>query len=200
MRQPVPFIGEELIHRREGETGTSPRRNFIDEILSTNSEASSWDDVVSNWPSRAPGTAKPATTKSPNARIRKPVPSATPLKATVDLKPHMAWIPINNGQGLRISISGRMDLRLREEWKRLLEKTAADAIGQFEFNLTQTPELSLTGLGMLLLFKEQQQTQRQNIKLCHCNPQIRELLQWTGMEKHFVVQGQTAQEDLKQGS
>jgi len=103
-------------------------------------------------------------------------------------KPHIDWIPINNGHCLRVNISGKLDLQLRSEWQRFIRETSANPIRQFEFNFTQTPELSLAGLGFLLLFKEQKKSQRQDIKLCHCNRHIWELLQWTGMDKHFLIQ------------
>jgi anti-anti-sigma regulatory factor len=71
----------------------------------------------------------------------------------------------------------------------LLAETDANGIGQFEFNLTQAPNLSLTGLGMLLLFKERKGAERGDIKLCHCNKNVWDLLQWSGMDKYFTIQG-----------
>lgn len=106
-------------------------------------------------------------------------------------KAHIDWKPINNGHCLRINIDGKLDVQMRKEWQRFMRATAASDVGQFEFNLTHTPELSLTGLGMLLHFKDQKHSQRQDIKLSHCNRQIRELLQWTGMDKFFLIQAKT---------
>jgi len=99
------------------------------------------------------------------------------------------WRPINNGHSLRINICGNLDHNLRAEWRRLLAETDANGIGQFEFNLTQAPNLSLTGLGMLLLFKERKGAERGDIKLCHCNKNVWDLLQWSGMDKYFTIQG-----------
>ena len=98
---------------------------------------------------------------------------------------------------MRINISGTIDQALRREWLRLLRETASKDVDQFEFNLTRTPALNMTGLGMLLLFKEQKRSQRQNITLCHCNRQVWELLQWTGMDRYFVIQGATLEEKVK---
>src|SRR5690606_10532300 len=99
--------------------------------------------------------------------------------------------------GLRINISGTIDQELRREWLRLLRETASKEIDQFEFNLTRTPALSLTSLSMLLLFREQKRSQRQNITLCHCNRQVWEMLQWTGMDRYLVIQGATLEEKTK---
>lgn len=98
------------------------------------------------------------------------------------------WLPINSGHGLRINISGNLDLSLRQEWRRLLEETERSGVGQFEFNLTEAPSLSLTGLAMLLLFKEQKKSERGDIKLCHCNRDVWQMLQWTGMDRYFTIQ------------
>jgi anti-anti-sigma factor len=105
------------------------------------------------------------------------------------------WLPINSGHGLRINICGTLDQNLRREWRQLLEETAASNVGQFEFNLTETPNLTLTGLGMLLMFREQRGSGRGDIKLCHCNRDVWQLLQWTGMDKYFTVQGIPGSDD-----
>ena len=103
--------------------------------------------------------------------------------ATID------WLPINSGHGLRINISGSLDQSMHNEWRRLIAETEANGVGQFEFNLTDAPNLTLTGLGMLLHFKEQKGSERGDIKLCHCNKEVWQMLQWTGMDKYFTIQG-----------
>lgn len=175
MRQSVPFIGEDLIVRGDTKNDGKHPGKLIAGVLDKDTNSSSWDEIVPNWPTRAAASAR--------ASVSKPSPTkkSAPVQAQID------WKPIRNGHCLRINISGKLDLELRKEWQRLLRETAASSAGQFEFNLTRTPELSLTGLGMLLLFKDQKKSQRQDIKLSDCNRQIFELLQWTGMDKYFVI-------------
>ena len=102
--------------------------------------------------------------------------------------PSLEWVLINNGRGLRINVSGNIDHSMRTEWRRLLEETESNGAGEFEFNLSHSPALSLTGLGMLLLFKERKGSVREAIKLCNCNKDVAQLLRWTGMDKYFVIQ------------
>lgn len=192
MRPSVPFIGEEIIlrddlHQREDST----HGQMIDEVLSTAAETSSWEDSV-------PAASPASPSKGHAAAVTKGAANARSVhKSAADARPHIDWIPINNGHGLRINISGTIDQTLRREWLRLLRETASKNVDQFEFNLTRTPTLNMTGLGMLLLFREQKRSQRQNITLCHCNRQVWELLQWTGMDRYFVIQGATLEEKVK---
>jgi anti-anti-sigma factor len=205
MRRSVPFIGEERMERADDEQANAKkaRGRVIDEIVSSSADHSSWEDVVapSYWPSRP----EPKKRSRPGISV----PKSTPAKA----KPHFApaakytqpnsikktirsaymggsidWVPINNGHALRINISGNLDQNLRDEWRRLLDETANSSVGQFEFNMTQAPALTLTGLGMLLLFKEQKRSERGDIKLSHCNKDVWKMLQWTGMDQYFTIQ------------
>jgi anti-anti-sigma factor len=110
-----------------------------------------------------------------------------PNGLTLSDAPGLDWIPINNGRGLRVNIHGCIGHDLRKEWNQLLNHTAEANVHEFEFNLTDTPALSLTGLGMLLLFKERKGSACDNIKLCNCNKEIERLLRWTGMDKYFAI-------------
>ena len=102
--------------------------------------------------------------------------------------PSLEWVLINHGRGMRINVSGSIDHSMRTEWRRLLDETESNGAGEFEFNLSHSPALSLTGLGMLLLFKERKGSVREAIKLCNCNKDVAQLLRWTGMEKYFVIE------------
>lgn len=208
MRRKVPFQGEEHITRANDEEAKAKkaRGHLIDDVVSTQRQPSSWDDVVySDYPDpmgapprvARPHAAVPKTTRPKTVPV---TPGPTLKKAVIDANMNAAktavlngatidWLPVNNGHSLRINICGNLDQNLRSEWRRLLEETEANGIGQFEFNLTQAPTLTLTGLGMLLLFKEQKGSERGDIKLCNCNKDVWQMLQWTGMDKYFTIQG-----------
>jgi anti-anti-sigma regulatory factor len=208
MRNTVPFIGEGQISREDSEQSARKRQSgkLIDEVIADASAESSWDDVVpETWSGNrskalrpSPGVRKPivpqslgkqlvqgANKTSAKAPIYAPdnyLTSGKALDAFVD------WVPINSGHGLRINVTGCIDHNLRSEWKRLLDETATSNASEFEFNLTATPILTMTGLGMLLLFKERKSlTNIDAIKLCNCNEDVWQLLNWTGMEKFFVI-------------
>ncbi len=208
MRRKVPFMGEENVTRADDEDAQAKkaRGHLIDDVVSTQRQASSWDDVVSSdYPDPMggpPRVARPHATmpKSTRPKIVPVTPGPVLKKAVMDVNIEAAkatvfngasidWLPINNGHSLRINVCGNLDQHLRSEWRRLLEETQENGIGQFEFNFTQAPTLTLTGLGMLLLFKEHKGSERGDIKLCHCNKEVWKMLQWTGMDKYFTIQG-----------
>lgn len=209
MRNSVPFIGEEQISREDSEQTAQKRQSgkVIDEVITCETAESSWEDVVpESWSGNrskalrpSPGIRKPVNTQQPltgkhlvqgsavKSAVKIPLYKG-PAKSANGLAAFVDWVPINSGHGLRINITGNVDHNLREEWRRLLEETANTAAKEFEFNLTETPVMSMTGLGMLLLFKERKGSSREAIKLCNCNQDVWQLLNWTGMDKYFVIQ------------
>jgi anti-anti-sigma factor len=203
MRRKVPFLGEENVTRATDEEAQAKksRGQLIDDVLSTRSQPSTWDDHVAvnySAPFEAPKAFAPPKTPSPKPSRSKSVPvtSGPVLKKAMfeSMYSHantsaINWLPINSGHGLRINILGSLDQNLRHEWRRLMAETHVNGIGQFEFNFTEAPNLTLTGLGMLLLFKEQKGSERGDIKLCHCNKEVWQMLQWTGMDKYFTILG-----------
>jgi anti-anti-sigma factor len=202
MRRKVPFLGEENVTRANDEEAQTKksRGQLIDDVLSTHSQPSTWDDHVAvnySAPFEAP---KASASKIPPPRLSRsrsvPVTSGPVLKKAMfeSMYSHantsaINWLPINSGHGLRINILGSLDQNLRHEWRRLIAETDVNGVGQFEVNFTEAPTLTLTGLGMLLLFKEQKGSERGDIKLCHCNKEVWQMLQWTGMDKYFTILG-----------
>jgi len=202
MRRKVPFLGEEHIARASDDEAQAKkaRGHLIDDVLSTQKQPSTWDDLVKHDypdPSGAPPKVMRAHAPPPKPKPKKvPVTLGSSIKKAIiegsysdNSLGSINWLPINSGHGLRINIFGNLDQNMRKEWRKLLDETAASSVGQFEFNLTEAPSLTLTGLGMLLLFKEQKGSERGDIKLCHCNKEVWQMLQWSGMDKYFTIQG-----------
>jgi anti-anti-sigma factor len=204
MRRNVPFTGENNIIRSPDEQAQAKkaRGQVIDDVISTQSQPTTWDDHVVfddnfelNQPAppsvKRPPVVRPHTPPKPAHHIPRSTGSAL-KRAVIEANlsgPVVDWVPINNGHGLRISISGCLDQSIRNEWRRMIDETANTSAEQFEFNLTQAPTLTLTGLGMLLMFKEEKGSARGDIKLCHCSKEVWDILQWTGMDKYFTIQG-----------
>lgn len=193
MRRSVPFLGEEHITRGADDQDESKKISGqeIDDVLNTLSAASSWDDLVAD--TESVGTSDSRVSTSMPRQVRHGAGHSAigqSVKKPVIERPTIDWIPINNGHGLRINITGNFDQNIRAEWRRLLEETDANGIGQFEFNMTSTNSISLTGLGMLLMFKERNRSELGDIKLSNCNADVWQILEWTGMDKYFTIQGQ----------
>lgn len=207
MRNSVPFIGEEQISRADSEQAAQKRQSgkLIDEVIESSAAESSWDDVVpDSWNGNrtkalrpSPGIKRPVTSQQQlvgkqlvqGAKSANKAPVHKPASGKkIGLAAFVDWVPINSGHGLQINITGNIDHNLRDEWRRLLEETTASTVDEFEFNLTSAPALSMTGLGMLLLFKERKGSNREAIKLCNCNKEVWQLLNWTGMDKYFLIQ------------
>lgn len=214
MRHQVPFVGERKVVRAEDEQARAKRLSgkVIDDVVGDGVAPSSWEDVVpEGWADRSiPKTLKPTasasvslppkTTQVPiksggvsKGLTSKPLAAKTPAKKpsssaiTFSDSACLDWVSINNGRGVRVNIHGAIDNDLRKEWARLLEGVADSNIEEYEFNLSDAPALSLTGLGMLLLFKERKGSSREAISLCNCNKEVAQLLEWTGMDRYFVI-------------
>jgi anti-anti-sigma factor len=207
MRHLVPFVGERKVVRADDEQARIKRTSgrVIDEIVGDGKVESSWDDVVpSGWIDKSkpkPATPVASVAPKPQASIKADTKHSASAKKTTPVKvsgtsapmtfsdaASMDWVRINSGRGLRVSIYGNIDNHLRKEWARLLNDTESADVKEFEFNLNETPALSLTGLGMLLLFKERKGSKRDAIRLCNCNKEVTQLLLWTGMDKHFSIE------------
>jgi len=207
MRNSVPFVGEQQISRADTEQAKQKRQSglLIDELISTADAESSWDDIVpDSWSGRrsnalhpTPSVRKPpvlqpltgqqlvqGTKTGSNLSVNK---ASSLIKTGAGLAACVDWVPFNSGHGLRINVTGNIDHNLREEWRRLLHETAETTASEYEVNLTATPALSMTGLGMLLLFKERKCPNREAVKLSNCNHDVWRLLNWTGMDKYFVI-------------
>jgi anti-anti-sigma factor len=213
MRHHVPFVGERKIVRADDEQARLKRTSgkVIDDIVGDGKVESSWEDVVPDgWsdksqPKPTKQTTSSASVAMPRAHVpikaspkaaaaipakKVTTPKATSASASITFSDSasMDWVRINNGRGLRVSIHGNIDNDLRQEWSRLLNDTESADVKEFEFNLNETPALSLTGLGMLLLFKERKGSARDDIRLCNCNKEVTQLLHWTGMDKYFAIE------------
>lgn len=212
MRHQVPFIGERKVIRADDDQARVKRTSgrVIDEIVGDGAAESSWEDIVpAGWSDKSQPdkltkksvtvpASKPLVPYKPAGRglasggsaSTKTAPKSSGSSAggiTLSEASALDWVPINNGRGLRVNIHGCIGLELRKEWHHLLNHTAEANVHEFEFNLTDTPALSLAGLGMLLLFKERKGFACDNIKLCNCNKEIERLLRWTGMDEYFAI-------------
>ena len=196
MRHIVPFVGEQKVVRADDDTAQAKRATgkLIDDLIVTDEEESSWDDLVpkTHRSSKAPAKPQKASAQAPANKTNHPVSPARHPKVNDQLfsdVPELQWVSINNGKGLRVDGVGTMDKNLRSQWRQLLAEVEASNLTEFEINLSETPTLSLTGLGMLLMFKESSGASK--MALCNCNKSVQNVLLWSGMEKYFVIEAPT---------
>lgn len=215
MRRQVPFIGERKLVRADDEQARIKRINgrVIDDVVGEGVALSSWEDVVGDgWVNRPPSEPKPPTSGSvarppTSPQFKVPIRSGT-ITIAVAKVPNPAngagkalqtgviglpnsslidWMLIQNGRGARVNIHGAIDSHLRKEWARLLAGTEDMSIEEFEFNLSDSPALSLTGLAMLLLFRDKKRSVCKVFSLCNCTKEVAQLLEWTGMDRYFLI-------------
>lgn len=213
MRPQVPFIGERKLMRANDEQARIKRMSgrVIDDVVGEGVASSSWEDVVGDgWADRSepklpvPG-ARARVAATPGVKV--PIRSGTiatsvarvsranngagkSLQAgTVGLSgsSFIEWMVIHNGRGVRVNIQGVIDGHLRKEWAQLLSGTDDLHIEEFEFNLSNSPVLGLTGLAMLLMFRDKKRSVCKVISLCNCTKEVVQLLEWTGMDHYFVI-------------
>ena len=205
MRSLVPFVSEQKTVRGDGPEAQQKRAQgrVIDEVVEGENAPSSWEDAVpeSARERSKPGAGVVLPSLTPASKGKQPslTAKAQDVKAYKQPKasrnhsapafadgPILEWKLINQGRGIRVDVLGNIDHTLKPEWQRLLAEVEASDLREFEFNLSDTPALSLTGLGMLLLLRERRGL-KDVISLLNCNPRVTELLQWCGMEKYFKV-------------
>ena len=218
MRHQVPFVGERKLIRAEDDQAQEKRAQgrVIDAVVGEKQGESSWEDVVpADWNDKSqpkvlkPEPARPSVTLpgpriplKPRGKVLTPGTginwklsakgasafNAVANQAIFSGSSAIDWVLINNGRCYRVNVRGCMDRSLRQDWARMLKDTGQTDVREYEFNLTGMPVLTLTGLGMLLLFKERKGSGRDEIRLCNCNRNVEQLLRWTGMDKYFLIQ------------
>jgi anti-anti-sigma factor len=193
MRNLVPFVSEQKVSRAENAKEQAKRAagKLIDDVVATDVGESSWDDLVPKTQPARTLAGQPKQTK-----VHPPMNLGTHIaspgrhpKVTDQIfsdGPSVQWVPINSGKALRIDVMGAMDKSLRSQWRRLLAEVEAGSMKEFEINLLDSPSLSLTGLGMLLMFRETSGASK--MALCNCNKSVQETLFWSGMDKYFLIQ------------
>ncbi|MBU2887603.1 STAS domain-containing protein [Gilvimarinus agarilyticus] len=175
MKKQVPFIGEEFFARDGDNHAFSDETALLNELLQADHCSDSLDDKAhKNIPAR-PHKTKPSIT----------VPASNKKKQVQVTR--VDWHPINHGHGIRVSIHGDMDLKMINQWQQLLRETAGNGIHQFEIDLKNTDNMSLSGLAMLLLFKDQKKAGSGDISLNQCSRELYKRLIWSGLTEEFII-------------
>src|SRR5690554_2383309 len=106
---------------------------------------------------------------------------------------HVHWYPTQNGHCLKISISGKPDIRCLGQWRRLIKDCQRHNNQRFELDLKEADDFGLAALALLLMLKDTRQVKASDFVLNQCNQQLFRLLQWTGLNGAFTVRAVRAE-------
>ncbi len=93
---------------------------------------------------------------------------------------------VNEGS-LTISVSGRFDFSLHEEFRSAYEGPAAPG-GSVIIDMQDVDYMDSSALGMLLLLREHVGDDDSDIKIVNCVPEIRNILRVSNFEKLFQIE------------
>jgi len=80
-----------------------------------------------------------------------------------------------DGKVVTIDISGRFDFSIHREFRQVYEQDRSGTT-QYLIDLHQTEYMDSSALGMLLLLREHAGGDRANIKIVHCQPEVKKIL------------------------
>jgi anti-anti-sigma factor len=81
----------------------------------------------------------------------------------------------SDGKITTIDISGRFDFSVHQEFRQVYEQDPGGPT-QYIIDLRQTEYMDSSALGMLLLLREHAGGERANIKIMHCQPEVKKIL------------------------
>ena len=95
---------------------------------------------------------------------------------------------VDNGKGLRIAVQSPLLNSKTPVLRQLMAELEKHAAEDYEIDLNLCSEMSITGLGILLMVQKKLDTQSERIKVTNGNSQVMQLLKWAGMEQYFSLQ------------
>ena len=93
-----------------------------------------------------------------------------------------------DAHGLRVRIAGDLDLATAPELERVLERASGEGYGRLLIDLHAVEFMDSTGLQALMCAKEVADRNGHRLTLSYGSPQIRRLLEITGMLDLFAVE------------
>jgi HptB-dependent secretion and biofilm anti anti-sigma factor len=92
----------------------------------------------------------------------------------------------SDGKIVTVDISGRFDFSMHQEFRQVYEQDPGDTT-QYIINLHQTEYMDSSALGMLLLLREHAGGDRANIKIVHCQPEVKKILTIANFQHLFCL-------------
>ncbi len=95
--------------------------------------------------------------------------------------------PANNGKELVISVAGRFDFNSLQSFRKAYEEVDHKP-KLYVVDLKQADFLDSSALGMLLALKDHAGDINAKIKIIHCNPDVKRILEITKLTELFDVE------------
>ena len=92
----------------------------------------------------------------------------------------------SDGKVVTIDISGGFDFSMHQEFRQVYEQDPGGTT-QYVINLCQTEYMDSSALGMLLLLREHAGGDGANIKIVHCQPEVKKILTIANFQHLFCL-------------
>jgi len=93
----------------------------------------------------------------------------------------------SDGKEAVLSIAGRFDFGVHEEFRAALEKIRAGEFTKFTIDLGAVEDMDSAALGMLLLLRDNLGGEKANVQIVRSRPEIREMLNMANFSKLFRI-------------
>ena len=87
---------------------------------------------------------------------------------------------------MTMKIDGRFDFNLQAAFRNSYRDVPQDT--RFIIDLSDTSFMDSSAMGMLLLLREHSGEHEPNIRLLHCNPEVRRILEISNLDKMFAIE------------
>lgn len=91
-----------------------------------------------------------------------------------------------DGRELTISIHGRFDFSAHQDFRNAYEQ-APSKPDSYVIDMKETTYLDSSALGMLLLLRDFAGSDKGNVKIVHCNTDVRKILAISNFEQLFEI-------------
>lgn len=96
-------------------------------------------------------------------------------------------IPSDNGTEMTIKITGRFDFSSHQEFRQIYENASPD-IKVYTIDMAEATYLDSSALGMLLLLRDQAGGDNSDIRIKHCNEDVRKILTISNFGQLFRIE------------
>jgi anti-anti-sigma factor len=93
----------------------------------------------------------------------------------------------SDGTIVIVDISGRFDFSMHQEFRQVYESDPGRTT-QYILDLRQTEYMDSSALGMLLLLREHAGGDRANIRIMHCQPEVKKILTIANFQYLFCLE------------